>query len=67
MNRPVKAFDAILSAVVMELQRTTGAKVRLTVEIEAEAPSGFNDADVSVVLDNTKQLKFAPGSTGFSD
>jgi hypothetical protein len=30
MVRPVKAFDAILSAVVMELQRTKGAKVKLT-------------------------------------
>jgi hypothetical protein len=65
MNRPVKAFDAIINAVVMELQRSPGAKVKLTLEIEAEAASGFNDADVGVVRDNTKQLKFAPGSTGF--
>jgi hypothetical protein len=47
--------------------RSPGAKVKLTVEIEAEAPSGFNEADVGVVRDNTKQLKFTPGSTGFSD
>ena len=67
MNRPVKAFDAILNAVVMELQRSTGAKVKLTLEIEAEAPSGFKEEDVGVVRDNTKQLKFTPGSTGFSD
>jgi hypothetical protein len=52
---------------VMELQRSPGAEVKLTLEIEAEAPSGFNDADVGVVRDNTKQLKFTPGSTGFSD
>ena len=32
-----------------------------------ETPSGFNDADVGVVHHNTKQLKFTPGSTGFSD
>ena len=67
MNRPVKSFDAILNAVVMELQRSPGAKVKLTLEIEAEAPSGFKDEDVGVVRDNTKQLKFTPGSTGFSD
>ena len=67
MNRPVKAFDAILNAVVMELQRSHGATVKLTLEIEAETPSGFNDDDVGVVRDNTKQLKFTPGSTGFSD
>ena len=51
----------------MELQRSPGAKVKLTLEIEAEAPSGFKDEDVGVVRDNTKQLKFNPGSTGFSD
>ena len=56
MNRPVKAFDTILNSVVMELQRSPGAKITLTLEIEAEAPSGFNDADVDVVRDNTKQL-----------
>jgi hypothetical protein len=65
MNRPVKAFDAIINAVVMELQRSPGAKVKLTLEIEAEAPSGFNDVDVGVVRDNTKQLKFRAEATGF--
>jgi hypothetical protein len=67
MNRPVKAFDTILNSVVMELQRSPRAKVTLTLEIEAEAPSGFNEADVGVVRDNTRQLKFSPGATGFSD
>jgi hypothetical protein len=63
----VKSFDTILNSVVMELQRSPDAKVKLTLEIEAEAPSGFNEGDVGVVRDNTKQLKFSPGSTGFSD
>jgi hypothetical protein len=67
MNRPAKAFDTILNSVVMELQRSPGAAVKLTFEIEAEAPSGFNNVDVGVVRDNTKQLKFNPGSTGFSN
>jgi hypothetical protein len=66
MKRPVKAFDAIVNAVVMELQRSPGAKVKLTLGIEAEAPAGFKDEDVGVVRANTKQLKFTPGSTGFS-
>ena len=57
MVRPVKSFDAILNAVVMELQRTQGAKVKLTLEIEAEAGSGFADSEVSVVRDNAKQLQ----------
>lgn len=65
MVRPVKSFDAILNAVVMELQRTHGAKIKLTLEIEAEASNGFADSEVSVVRDNAKQLKFKPESTGF--
>jgi hypothetical protein len=67
MVRPVKAFDAILNAVVMELQRTNGSKVKITLEIEATAPEGFSDADIGVVRDNAKQLKFSDNSTGFDD
>jgi hypothetical protein len=40
---------------------------QLTLEIDAEAPSGFKDQDLSLVRDNTKQLKFTPGSTGSSN
>lgn len=65
MVRPVKSFDAILNAVVMELQRTQGAKVKLTLEIEAEANDGFAEGEVSVVRDNARQLKFKSESTGF--
>jgi len=67
MVRPVKAFDAVLNAVIMELQRTQGAKVKLTLEIEAVAEEGFSENDVSVVRDNARQLKFKPESTGFED
>jgi hypothetical protein len=49
------------------LQRTQGAKVKLTLEIEAEALGGFPDGDVSVVRDNAWQLKFKAESTGFED
>ncbi|MEY9185779.1 hypothetical protein ABIG06_007334 [Bradyrhizobium sp. USDA 326] len=67
MVRPVKAFDAILNAVVMELQRTQGAKVKLTLEIQAEATDGFPESEVSVVRDNARQLKFKAESTGFEE
>ena len=67
MVRSVKSFDTILNAVIMELQRTQGAKVKLTLEIEAEAPGGFPDGEVSVVSDNAKQLKFNAESTGFEE
>ena len=50
----------------MELQRTPGTKVKLTLEIEAEATGGFDEADVGIVGDNAlKQLKFTAKSTGF--
>jgi hypothetical protein len=65
MVRPVKAFDAILNAVVMELQRSPNTKVKITLEIEAETPSGFSEADIGVVRDNARQLKFKAESTGF--
>ncbi|NOG74059.1 DUF499 domain-containing protein [Roseicella sp. DB1501] len=67
MVRPVKSFDAILNAVVMELQRTQGAKVKITLEIESDAPEGFAESEVSIVRDNAKQLKFRPEATGFEE
>ncbi len=65
MSRPIKTFDTILNAVILELQRTPGARVKLTLDIEAEAPDGFAEADVGVVRDNAKNLKFKADSTGF--
>jgi predicted AAA+ superfamily ATPase len=67
MVRPVKAFDAILNAVVMELQRTPDAKVKLTLEVEAQSAEGFSESDVGVVRDNARQLKFKSESTDFED
>ena len=67
MDRPVKSFDAILNAVVMELQRTQGVKVKLTLEIAAEAPGGFAEGEVGVIRDNARQLKFKAESTGFEE
>jgi hypothetical protein len=64
MNRSVKAFDAITNSVVMGLQRSPGATVKLTLEIESEAPSGLKDENVGVVRDNRKQLKVHAGVDG---
>lgn len=44
-----------------------GTEESLTIEIESEALSGFNNSDVGVVRDNTKQLKFTSGSIRSSD
>ncbi len=65
MVRPIKSFEGILNAVVMELQRTSGTSINVTIEIDAEATDGFDEADVGVVRDNVRQLKFKPESTGF--
>jgi hypothetical protein len=67
MARPVRSFDTILNAVILELQRTPGAKVKVTLEIEGTAPAGFEDAEVGIVRDNAKQLKFRAEATGFED
>ena len=57
MVRPVKTFDALLNAIVTELQRTPGVKVKLTLEVEAEVAEGFDDGDVGIVRDNSKQCE----------
>lgn len=67
MVRPIKSFESILNAVAHELQRTPGAKVTMTLEIEAQAPDGFAQGDVGIVRDNARQLKFKAGSTGFEE
>ncbi|MBV9750282.1 MAG: hypothetical protein JO157_15865, partial [Acetobacteraceae bacterium] len=67
MVRPIKSFDTIFNAVVAELQRTAGAKVTLTLDIDCQAPDGFAEGEVGVVRDNAKQLKFKPESTGFEE
>jgi hypothetical protein len=66
-SRPIRSLEAIMSAVVAELQRTPGTRIKLTVEIEAVAEGGFDEADIGVVRDNTRQLKFRPESTGFGE
>ena len=62
-----QVVEVVLNAVALELQRTPGAKVTMTLEIEAQAPGGFPESEVSVVRDNAKQLKFKAGSTGFEE
>jgi hypothetical protein len=67
MVRPIKSFEDILNAVVIELQRTKSAKVTVTLDIEATAEEGFSEADIGVVRDNARQLKFKAESTGFEE
>jgi hypothetical protein len=67
MVRPIKTLETIIEAVVMQLQHSPGTKVKLTLDIEANAPGGFSESDISVVRDNTRQLKFDSSSTGFEE
>ena len=67
MVRPIKSLESIIDAVVMQLQHSPGTKVKLTLDIEATSTTGFSEADVGVVRDNARQLKFNPGSTGFEE
>jgi hypothetical protein len=39
--------------------------LKLTLEVEADAEDGFSEADIGVVRDNARQLKFKPEATGF--
>ena len=41
--------------------------LKVTLEIQAEAPEGFPEGEVSIVRDNARQLKFKAESTGFED
>lgn len=63
--RPIRSFETIFNAVIAQLQSANGTTVKLTLEIEAQARDGFIEADVGVVRDNAKQLKFKTESTGF--
>lgn len=65
--RPIKSFETIVNAVVAELQRRPGAKITLTLDIDATHDDGFDENDVGVIRDNTKQLKFRADSTGFEE
>jgi hypothetical protein len=65
--RPIKSFETIVNAVVAELQRAPGAKVTLTLDIQATHDEGFEENDVGVIRDNTRQLKFRADSTGFEE
>lgn len=64
-TRPIRSLEQIVEAVVAQLQHTSGTKVTLTLDVEAVSESGFSDADVGVVRDNARQLKFKAESTGF--
>ena len=48
----------IADEVIVHLSGLVGAKVTITLEIEAEIPSGVSDQVVRVVTENSQTLKF---------
>lgn len=42
-----------------------GARLKLTLEVEASAEDGFAEPGIGVVRDNARKLKFKSESTGF--
>lgn len=57
-NRPSRDADQIASAVVPHLSGLVGATVTVTIEIEADIPSGAPDNVVWTVTENCRTLKF---------
>lgn len=58
---PIKAklqFSDVADEVLMLFTQKPGVKVRISVEIEAESPAGFDDGLQRAVRENCNQLKF---------
>jgi hypothetical protein len=58
-----KQFADIVDEVVQQFTAKHGVKVRISIELEAEAPVGFDDGVQRAVNENCKVLRF--GSAGF--
>jgi len=64
-TRLSRDVDQIAAAVVQHLSGLLGAKVNITLEIEADIPSGAPDNVVRTVTENCRTLKFE--SSGFEE
>lgn len=56
--RWAKTAADIAEAIVSQLERTDGAKLSITIEVEAESPQGFDDRVQRTVTENATTLKF---------
>ena len=55
----------LANEVIRHLEVLGGAKVRITIEIDAELPEGASESVVRTVLENSRTLKFS--SSEFED
>lgn len=58
-GRPVPAISQIAQSILSELERASGAKLRVRLDIWAEADGGFPEDVEAVVRDNAATLRFA--------
>jgi hypothetical protein len=57
-ERPARDIHQIVEAIVEQLTTLPGSKVKLTLEIEAEVPSGLDRAKVRTLVENANTLGF---------
>jgi acetylornithine deacetylase/succinyl-diaminopimelate desuccinylase-like protein len=63
--RPGRDASQIAEEVIAHLSGLVGAKVTITLEIQAELPAGASDAIVRTVTENCRTLRFR--SFGFEE
>jgi hypothetical protein len=64
-TRMSRDIDVIASSVVQHLSALLGSKVKVTIEVDAEIPSGAPDNVIRTVTENCRTLKF--DSSGFEE
>ena len=57
-DRIARDFKEISDEVIDHLEAVDGAEVSITIEIEANAPDGFDEQQIRTVSENAKTLKF---------
>lgn len=57
-DRTARDFKEVSDEVIAHLADVPGAEVRITLEIEATSPEGFDESAIRVVSENAKTLKF---------
>lgn len=57
-QRPTKDFTVIVEEIIQRLTSLTGTEVTITLEISANRSSGFDDATIRTISENSRTLKF---------
>lgn len=57
-ERYARDLTRVSQEVLQQLSAVDGSRLKVTIEIQAEAPAGFPDNKVRVVMENSRTLKF---------